>query len=361
MDIKDKNLYYIGGIVRDEILGKASFDTDLTYVGDAIEFAKNLKNAEIIQINEPFGTVKIKYDGKEIDIASTRGETYPRKGHLPKVENIGCDLKTDVLRRDFTINAMAKSTLTGEITDYTGGLEDIKSKKLRVLHDKSFIDDPTRIIRGLKFSVRFGFEPEEHTQKLQNEYLSNVNYDMSKKRIKKELVETFNLNSQRAFEKFCREKIYKLITKNDFRLPNVNYEKLIDEYKPKNIWIIYAGQIPEIESLPLTKGEKNIVESYRNLFLKTYNSDYEIYKNFCEVPIESVIMFASQNYDAVIKYLKKLRLIKPEITGKDLIKLGITPCDKFQECFDSVLKQKLQTPSMTLKDEIDVAKKFFGI
>ena len=87
MNIQDKKLYYIGGVVRDEILGLNSFDIDLTYDGDAIEFVKTIPNADIVQINEPFGTVRIKLDNQEIDIASTRSETYPNKGHLPVVDN----------------------------------------------------------------------------------------------------------------------------------------------------------------------------------------------------------------------------------------------------------------------------------
>ena len=198
-------LFYIGGVVRDKLLGLESFDIDITYVGNAIEYCS--KFGEVIQENPDFGTVRVNVKGKEVDFASTRSEKYPKKGHLPVVDKIGCSLKEDVMRRDFTINALAKSVTTGEIIDYTGGLEDLKNKKLRVLHDNSFIDDPTRIIRGLKFSVRFGFELEEHTKKLQKEYLSNINYDMSYKRVKKELIETFNLNSQNAFDKFINEKI----------------------------------------------------------------------------------------------------------------------------------------------------------
>ena len=210
INIQDKNLFFIGGVVRDELLGKENFDIDLTYQGDAIEFAKTIDNAEIVQINKPFGTVRIKLNNEEIDIASTRNEIYPQKGHLPEVNNIGCSLKDDILRRDFTINALAKSTLTNEIIDYTNGLEDLKNKTLRVLHDESFIDDPTRIVRGLKFAIRFGFELDEHTKKLQDEYLKNINYDMSFKRLKKELIETFNLNSTEAFDRFIKQNIYKI-------------------------------------------------------------------------------------------------------------------------------------------------------
>ena len=82
--IKDENLYLVGGIVRDEILNKVSVDTDYCYIGNAIEFVdKKLENAKIIRTNLSFGTVKVKTDGEEIDIASTRTETYPKPGHLP--------------------------------------------------------------------------------------------------------------------------------------------------------------------------------------------------------------------------------------------------------------------------------------
>ena len=361
MNIRDKNLYYIGGVVRDEILGKKSFDVDLTYVGDAIEFAKNLPEIEIVQINEPFGTVKIKAQGEEIDIASTRSEIYPQKGHLPVVEKTGCSLKEDILRRDFTINALAKSTFNGEIIDYTGGVKDISAKLLRVLHDGSFIDDPTRIIRGLKFSVRFGFELEEHTKKLQENYLANINYDMSKKRVKKELEETFNLNSQEAFNKFVNQKIYKLITPKDFDLPKTDFESLIKKYGAENIWIIYAGQLPDIETLPLTKVEQKIVDDYRQLKEKTYNSDFEIYKNFEGVNSESVIMFAGVNYYAAVRYLENLCKITVSINGEDLKALGINPGADYQKCFDYIITRKISAPDITKADEISLAKEFFGL
>ena len=120
-------LFFIGGIVRDELLGKTPFDIDITYVGNAIEYCS--KFGKVIQENPDFGTVRVKIDDKEVDFASTRSESYPHKGHLPVIEKIGCSLKEDVMRRDFTVNALAKSTLTGEIIDYTGGLEDIKNKR----------------------------------------------------------------------------------------------------------------------------------------------------------------------------------------------------------------------------------------
>ena len=366
INLHDKNLFYIGGVVRDKILGKENFDIDITYQGNAIEFSKSISNAKIMQINEPFGTVRIELDGKEIDIASTRGESYPQQGHLPVVKDIGCSLKEDVLRRDFTINAMAENTLTGEIVDYTNGLEDIKNKTLRVLHDESFIDDPTRILRGLKFAVRFGFELDEHTKKLQNEYLENINYDMSYKRLKKELVETFNLNSSIAFEKFITQKIYKLISPNNknltFDFARIRkIENLVNTYKPQNVWIIYAGLLPDISPLPLSKQEKKIVEDYQKLQTLDFKTDYEIYKNFEGRNLESIVMYSYQNMPVTQKYLENLKDIKIEITGKDLTNLGINPSPEYQKCFDYILREKLKNPALSKEQEIELVKKYFQI
>lgn len=266
INIRDKNLYYVGGVVRDEILNLPSFDIDLCYEGNAVEFAQK-SDFNIIKTNPDFGTVRIKLNNQEIDIASTREEDYPQKGHLPVVKNIGCSLKDDLKRRDFTINAIAKNTLTGEITDYYNGIEDIKNKKLRVLHDKSFIDDPTRIIRGLKFSVRFGFELDSDTYKLQNEYLKNINYDMSYHRVKKEIMETFNLNSASAFDRFIEQGIYKLLGNNQksVKIKGAAIKKEIDEYNHKeNIWLIYMSFF-NLSKLALTRKEKKILECAKKL------------------------------------------------------------------------------------------------
>ena len=369
-------LFYIGGVVRDELLGRESLDVDITYVGNAIEYCS--KFGEVVQVNPDFGTVKVAMPSHPslcnthspigtmgevtVDFASTRSESYPQKGHLPVVEKIGCSLKEDVMRRDFTINALAKSVTTGEIVDYVGGLEDLKNKKLRVLHDESFIDDPTRIIRGLKFATRFGFELEEHTKKLQDEYLANINYDMSYKRVKKELIETFSLNSQSAFKAFIDQKIYKLVTPNDVEIPKVNVENLVTTYLadqpsscPAAIWLVYVGILGDLSRLPLTKFEQKILDDVPKEVLK---SDFELYKTFQNARIETVLLYAiTKDETGARHYLDDLRKIKLDITGKDLQTLGIKPSPKYQEIFDEVLKVKLKNPSMAKDDEIEVAKK----
>jgi len=283
MLISDKNLYYVGGVVRDEFLGTKSFDTDFCYEGDAIEFAKQ-KSLNIVKINPDFGTVRVLCENKEIDIASTRTEIYPRKGHLPKVVNIGCTLKDDLIRRDFTVNAMAKRTTDGKLIDYFGGLEDIKNKKLRILHKNSFIDDPTRIIRGLKFSVRFDFSLDEETKKLQEEYLNNINYDMSYHRLRKELVETFSLNNAEAFDQFINQKIYRLLGYNG-KIPDIKgkvIKEALENYHGANLWFMYVAPfIGSDTNLPLKRSEKRILDWLQKL---------QTQKPVNNTPYESIIL-----------------------------------------------------------------------
>ena len=279
MEIKDKNLYYVGGVVRDELIGYKSIDTDYCYEGNAIEFAKK-QGLNIVKENPDFGTVRILEDGKEIDIASTRTEIYPKKGHLPQIIKIGCSLKEDLKRRDFAVNALAKRTTDGEIIDFFEGLKDIKNKKLRILHDESFVDDPTRIIRGLKFSVRFNFELEKTTFESQKKYLENINYDMSYHRLKKELIETFNLNNQIAYDKFVDQMLYKLLGKN------VSIPTLKEKIQPNVdenlcIWIMYLGYF-DLSNLPLTRKEKSILK---------WVSKLETQANTNNTPKESIIMY----------------------------------------------------------------------
>ncbi len=358
INIKDTSnkLFYIGGVVRDELLGRESFDIDITYVGNAIEYCS--KFGEVIQENPDFGTVRVNVGGREVDFASTRSESYPRKGHLPVVEKIGCSLKEDVLRRDFTINALAKSVTTGEIVDYTGGLEDLKNKKLKVLHDESFIDDPTRIIRGLKFSIRFGFDLDEHTKKLQEKYLANINYDMSYKRVKKELIETFNLNSNKAFERFINENIYKLVTENDVKIPDIDIEKLVNDYKPEYVWLVYVGVLKDLSKLPLTKIEQKIIDEVPN---KILSNDFEIYKAFENARLETVLLYGILYDEKIARhYLDDLKQIKISVTGNDLLDLGIKPSPRYQEIFDEILKCKLANPDMTKDEELEYLKKLIS-
>ncbi|MGE5233614.1 MAG: hypothetical protein ACM3OB_05845 [Acidobacteriota bacterium] len=157
-------VYLVGGAVRDLLLGRPRADVDLVVVGDAAALAARL-GADPVE-HERFATAKVELDGHEIDVAGARSESYPRPGALPEVEP-AADVETDLARRDFTINAIALP-LGGdpEPIDPYGGRADLEAGLLRVLHERSFEDDPTRAIRAARYAARFGFAPEPRTEEL---------------------------------------------------------------------------------------------------------------------------------------------------------------------------------------------------
>lgn len=361
-------IFLVGGLVRDLILKQESLDIDITVEGDAIEFAHLLEKENIVEIksiHKDFGTAKIEIEGYKIDLASTRSEAYPKKGHLPKVEKIGCSIKEDVLRRDFTINSLAMSLNEnnfGELIDYVDGYKDLKNKKIKILHDDSFIDDPTRIIRGLKYATRLDFELDEKTRKLQDEYLNNINYDMGYKRIKQEIKKTFDNCRQETFNTFIDQKIYKLITKNSLSKFTDNIEKSINIYHPKHPWLIYFGLIvmdDNIDNFELSKYESEVVQSAKNLINKKLKNDFEIYKTFNTKKLETLLILSILGKEKeVTKYLTDLNKIKLNITGKDLLKLGYKPSKSYSEGFDYVLKQKIKNPKIRKEKELKLIQEF---
>jgi tRNA nucleotidyltransferase (CCA-adding enzyme) len=157
-------VYLVGGAVRDLLLGRGRADIDLVVEGDATALAERL-GAEVVS-HERFATAKVRLDGHELDIASARSESYPQPGALPVVEP-AATLEEDLARRDFTINAMAISLNGPErLIDPFEGQADLAAGRLRVLHPRSFLDDPTRAIRAARYAARFGFELEPETEAL---------------------------------------------------------------------------------------------------------------------------------------------------------------------------------------------------
>lgn len=157
-------VYLVGGAVRDLLLGRPRADVDLVVEGDAAALAERLGGAGIE--HERFGTAKAEVAGHEVDIASARTETYPEPGALPVVAPAQ-GIEEDLARRDFTINSMAIPLADeSRLVDPFGGREDLDEGRLRVLHDASFEDDPTRAIRAARYAARFDFGLEPKTDEL---------------------------------------------------------------------------------------------------------------------------------------------------------------------------------------------------
>ncbi|MFN3740752.1 MAG: CBS domain-containing protein, partial [Thermodesulfovibrionales bacterium] len=195
------NAYLVGGSVRDLLRGEKNLDIDIVIEGDGIIFAKKL--AEIIKgegltsrvkTHERFRTAKIIIDGLNfepsiIDIATARTEYYESPAALPKVET--SSIKKDLYRRDFTINTLAiklNSREFGTLIDFFGGQKDLKEKTIRVLHSMSLVEDPTRALRAIRFSERFGFKISRHTEALIKQAVKmNLFEKLSSQRLHEEL------------------------------------------------------------------------------------------------------------------------------------------------------------------------------
>lgn len=166
--------YAVGGCVRDWLMGRAQqVDVDVTVEGDGLGVAKAVARAldGRVQAHAPFGTATIELDEarplQRIDVATCRRETYAKPAAYPAVHP--GTLRDDLFRRDFSINAMAMSISPkrfGELIDPFGGQADVQRRVLRVLHDRSFLDDPSRILRGVRFARRFGLGWDAHTHTL---------------------------------------------------------------------------------------------------------------------------------------------------------------------------------------------------
>jgi tRNA nucleotidyltransferase (CCA-adding enzyme) len=158
-------LYLVGGAVRDLLLGLKPDDLDLVFEGDMAALTELLGGP--IRAHQRFGTATVELDGFSYDIARARRESYPHPGALPDVEPAG--LEEDLGRRDFTVNAIALAIggpARGEITAVPSALEDLESRQLRVLHDASLTDDPTRLLRLARYAARLGFSIEPRTLEL---------------------------------------------------------------------------------------------------------------------------------------------------------------------------------------------------
>jgi tRNA nucleotidyltransferase (CCA-adding enzyme) len=155
-------VYLVGGAVRDLLLGGQPVDLDLVVEGDPAEVIALLGGD--VQVYDRFGTATVRADGYTYDIARARRERYPAPGALPEVEPAPLD--ADLRRRDFTVNAAAIELASGELRAVPESLPDLGAGVLRVLHDRSFIDDPTRLLRLARYAARLGFEIEPRTREL---------------------------------------------------------------------------------------------------------------------------------------------------------------------------------------------------
>jgi tRNA nucleotidyltransferase (CCA-adding enzyme) len=208
------SLYIVGGFVRDLLLGAPTLDLDLVVEGDAIRLAEQLARrlGARVRSHARFGTAKLILDGNRaegvpasLDFVTARTEFYERPSVLPEVER--SSIKQDLYRRDFTINTLAiclDRLRYGEILDFYGGERDMREKRIQVLHNLSFVEDPTRILRAVRFEQRLGFAIEARTEELIGDALDLLD-DVTGERLRHELYLILaEAEPERALERLSR-------------------------------------------------------------------------------------------------------------------------------------------------------------
>ncbi|MDP3012207.1 MAG: CBS domain-containing protein [Candidatus Hydromicrobium sp.] len=394
------NTYLVGGIVRDTLLRIPNFDIDIVVEGDGIRFGRELSKRFNCRFesHQKFGTsILVLDDGQHIDIATARVEYYKSPAALPTVE-LG-NIKQDLSRRDFTINAMAISLSKknlGEILDFFGGREDLKNKKIKVLHKMSFIEDPTRIFRAVRFEKRLGFKMDGQTEKLARTTIDmNIVSRLNGVRIRDELIYIFNeknmLEAIRRLDELGALKKIGMKVKADAEfIRQVKkilkyYVELKDFYKKdgKEIkkWrllfiILLRGIKPD--EIKRWCFEMKVRKKDVNIILETYNRWNEVKKNLKNAvkknstlyymvsgisPELQVISCSWGNvyYKNIKKYLVSLSGLHLEINGETLKDMGYKPSDKFRDVLGKLFEMKLDGKISSREDEICKLKKLMKV
>jgi tRNA nucleotidyltransferase (CCA-adding enzyme) len=301
-------VYLVGGAVRDLLLGRPRADVDLVVEGDAAALAERLGGASVS--HERFGTAKVDVEGHELDIASARTETYPAPGALPVV-GPAASIEEDLARRDFTVNAMAvplaEETL---LIDPRGGRKDLEEGLLRVLHERSFVDDPTRAIRAARYAARFRFALEPGTgELLRRTDLTTVSADRRRAELERLAAE------ERACEGFELLGEWGVI---DLRPGGLRLMEAVDELLRIPHW---AEAVPRERALVAAAfGPPGAEEVLASMWMPKPGEGVELAER--RDPVE-LILARAMGADWLDSYLTAWRRIELEIDGDDLIAAGI--------------------------------------
>ncbi|MHB8155198.1 MAG: CCA tRNA nucleotidyltransferase [Candidatus Omnitrophota bacterium] len=390
--------YLVGGCLRDLILGVKNLDLDIAVEGRGIIFAEHLaqKLKSTLKTHPRFGTATLVLtDGVKVDIATTRQEKYPFFAALPVVGS--GTLKEDLKRRDFTINAMAISLAAvgkqQELIDPFGGQDDLVSGSIRILHNLSFKDDPTRILRAIRFSQRLNFKIEPETLALLKEAISGgLLGKVSPQRMRDELI--LILKEHRPFSpikqlgdlgalSFISTKLkigkstaglFKSIAKEI-----IWFVKNFPARRQLDTWLVYfAGLLESFTLLEiktilyrfgLPKGDQERVTSYyqkrRELisFLsKKQLSPEQVFALLEPLSYETIILLRAVSRNKNLKkhladFFEIYNGMRLCVSGDDLNSLGILPGPGYKKIFARVLTAKLNGQVSNRQTELALIRK----
>ena len=380
-------VYVVGGLVRDLIIDRSPSDIDISVVGDAKTFSLEVASrlGAALPDESQFLTFKIDTCGifsdvSSIDVVTSRFETYAEPAGLPQVKV--SSIEDDLNRRDFSVNAMAISLSRsdwGTLVDPKNGFGDVMRKRIKVLHDGSFVDDPTRIFRAVRYAVRLGFKIESGTKELMSKSLANIDR-LSGSRVRNEfelilseteLVEILRVSeaigllgaispglrigtkalqvlSAQSEQELASAELSRTIAIATFGLNENEAKQVVERFNAPDSWeesiignVQLARQVGVLD-------EENIAPS-------------EVAEILDRIPLTSINAYILAGpplprRSKLVEYLEKFQFIKPEITGKDLLMIGIPQGPVIGQLIDLVRRAKLDGKVSTKQEEIDLAK-----
>ncbi|MDX2084752.1 MAG: hypothetical protein SFZ03_05125 [Candidatus Melainabacteria bacterium] len=409
------NAYLIGGITRDILLIENRLiqveDIDITVEGDAIACGQQVeaqsKNFKLTQAFPEFGTAKLVYkDSLVFDLASTRKEVYAECGSLPEVVERGVPLMEDIVRRDFTINALALSVHNlGEVLDYSNGIRDVEQGWVRILHPASFFEDPSRILRALKFAIRLDFQLSPATRRLAEkfvEYADLAQYRGGGSRIREGLLELFRLPDEplkqqwldyaltalgslrlAAFPTFAEITQHHIQVESHYVMERFSAlqerclqaaglsEPEVEALRWQSMLCVLLAHVPAAERLTvetrleLTRQEREAVEKY--IVLKPQSplralspdaSNVALYEAFHPLPMATActLVLLDPAFDSLCAqwqhYCVKLKMMHPSLTGYDLLGLGVPEGEAVGRMLRELLYAKLRGELHDRYDEV---------
>lgn len=389
-------VYLVGGFVRDLLLGRQNLDLDIVVESNGIKFAEDFASqikARLIK-HKRFGTATLNIGPHlKVDIAQLRREYYPHPADLPRVS--AGTLKDDLYRRDFTINAMAMSINErsfGKLIDLFGGRQDLRRKNIRTLHNLSFIDDPTRILRAIRFATRFAFKIEPLTLSFLKAALKHRMLEkVQPQRLRDELILMLKEEEpHRQIRQLGRLvgfnfiSPYLSISKKTFNLLDsislqVNwFKEHLSQRRHLDVWLIYL--IALLDSLNLSqteqlcrkfvfhRGEEKRILNYKKLKpqiisqLCAKNKPSKIFA--CLEPLSyEVILLLKVKYknhylqQNIENFLKLYNGMRTYLSGDDLRRLGILPGPPYQKIFRRLLNARLDGKVKTKDEELRLVKR----
>ncbi|MDF0644969.1 MAG: hypothetical protein P0111_13145 [Nitrospira sp.] len=390
-------LYLVGGVVRDLLLHRHNLDFDLTVEGDGLAFARLVcrRYRATATFFEKFATARLRLsNGLKLDVASTRRESYVHAAALPSIEPAA--LRDDLYRRDFTINAMAiglNAGTFGRLEDPFGGVQDLRAKRIRVLHEGSFQDDPTRIFRAIRFAERFGFaiEPGSRRQlaaaaamdlvkRLSGPRLRNEIFLLLGERRSSQVVERLVslkllrfLHPRLRYSKTSRQVLESVSAalmwwgaqggQQSVDVPTLRLMALLSQSGPSVIRLVAQRlQLSSAQALALS-----YAGALTSQVLKDLSGDRilpsQVYRRLTGLPDEALVLLVAKARASVdrqtagrvrqrlLRYLRSDRHVETTVRGSDLKKLGLKPGPRFKIILDRLLNARIDGTVRSVAEE----------